>query len=48
MHLQELQNCLQLKPSMLEGTIIFEIILFAIMYLVGKKTNWFGEIPETV
>ena len=30
------------------GTIIFEIILFAIMYLVGKKTNWFGEIPETV
>lgn len=30
------------------GTIIFEIVLFAIMYLVGKKTNWFGEIPETV
>ena len=28
------------------GTIVFEIILFAIMYLVGKKTNWFGEIPE--
>lgn len=29
------------------GTIIFEIALFIIMYYVGKKTNWFGEIPET-
>ena len=29
------------------GTIIFEIILFIVLYLVGKKTNWFGEIPET-
>ena len=29
------------------GTIIFEIVLFIIMYYVGKKTNWFGEIPET-
>ncbi|MDO5860879.1 hypothetical protein [Methanobrevibacter sp.] len=28
------------------ATIIFEIILFAVMYLVGEKTNWFAEIPE--
>ncbi|MBQ6351288.1 MAG: hypothetical protein IJI42_10200, partial [Methanobrevibacter sp.] len=27
-------------------TIAFEIILFIIMYYVGKKTDWFGEIPE--
>ena len=27
-------------------TVVFEIILFAIMYYVGKKNNWFGEIPE--
>ena len=29
------------------GTIIFEIILCIVLYFVGKKTNWFGEIPET-
>ena len=29
------------------GTIIFEIILSIVLYLVGKKTNWFGEIPES-
>lgn len=27
--------------------IIFQIVLFAIMYYVGKKTDWFGEIKET-
>ena len=27
-------------------TIIFLIMLFIIMYYVGKKTDWFGEIPE--
>ncbi|WP_405291865.1 CPBP family intramembrane glutamic endopeptidase [Methanobrevibacter sp.] len=27
-------------------TIIFEIILSIIMYYVGKKTDWFGVIPE--
>lgn len=26
--------------------IVFEIILLVIMYYVGKKTDWFGEIPE--
>ena len=26
--------------------IAFEIVLFAIMYYVGKKTEWFGEIKE--
>ena len=35
----------QLESSV--GTIIFEILLFIIMYLVGKKSNWFGEIPES-
>ena len=29
------------------GTVIFEIILVIVLYLVGKKTNWFGEIPES-
>ncbi len=28
------------------GVIAFEIILFIILYYVGKKTDWFGEIPE--
>lgn len=28
------------------ATIVFEIVLLIIMYYVGKKTNWFGEIPE--
>ena len=27
--------------------IVFEIILLIIMYYIGKKTNWFGEIEET-
>ena len=27
-------------------SIIFEIILFAIVYYIGKKSDWFGEIPE--
>ncbi|WP_296873086.1 CPBP family intramembrane glutamic endopeptidase [uncultured Methanobrevibacter sp.] len=27
-------------------SIIFDIILCAIMYYVGMKTNWFGEIKE--
>ncbi|WP_405267091.1 CPBP family intramembrane glutamic endopeptidase [Methanobrevibacter sp.] len=27
-------------------TIVFLIMLFIIMYYVGKKTDWFGEIPE--
>ena len=27
-------------------TIVFLIILYIIMYYVGKKTDWFGEIPE--
>ena len=28
------------------ATIVLEIVLLIIMYYVGKKTNWFGEIPE--
>lgn len=28
------------------GVIVFEIVLCLIMYYVGKKTEWFGEIPE--
>jgi len=32
-------------PDFIEVTI-FEIILCLIMYYVGKKTDWFGEIPE--
>lgn len=28
------------------ATVIFEIVLLVIMYYVGRKTNWFGEIPE--
>ena len=28
------------------ATIVFLIILFAVMYYVGEKTDWFGEIPE--
>ena len=27
---------------------IFQIIIFIIMYYVGNKTNWFGEIPENL
>lgn len=27
-------------------SIVFEIILFIIMYYIGKKTDWFGEIKE--
>ena len=27
-------------------SIVFLIILYVIMYYVGKKTDWFGEIPE--
>ena len=36
------------NPSLSDtaATIVFEIILFIIMYYVGKKTDWFGEIPE--
>ena len=26
--------------------IVLEIILFAVMYYVGQKTNWFGEIEN--
>ena len=26
--------------------IVFLIVLYIIMYCVGKKTDWFGEIPE--
>ena len=26
--------------------IVFLIVLYIIMYYVGKKTDWFGEIPE--
>lgn len=28
------------------SAIVFLIILYIIMYYVGKKTDWFGEIPE--
>ena len=28
-------------------SIIFDIALCLVMYYVGKKTNWFGELPET-
>ena len=28
------------------GVIAFEIVLCLIMYYVGKRTEWFGEIPE--
>jgi hypothetical protein len=28
------------------ASIVFLIILFIIMYYVGKRTGWFGEIPE--
>ncbi|MBQ6099998.1 MAG: CPBP family intramembrane metalloprotease [Methanobrevibacter sp.] len=28
-------------------SIVFQLILCAIMYFVGKKTNWFGEIEES-
>jgi hypothetical protein len=27
-------------------TIVFLMILCLIMYYAGKKTDWFGEIPE--
>lgn len=27
-------------------SIVFEVILCAIIYYIGKKTEWFGEIPE--
>lgn len=27
-------------------SIVFEIALFLLMYYVGRKTNWFGEIEE--
>ena len=27
-------------------SIVFEIALFLVMYYVGRKTNWFGEIEE--
>ena len=28
------------------SAIVFIVILYAIMYYVGMKTDWFGEIPE--
>lgn len=28
------------------ATIVFVIILSALMYYIGKKTDWLGEIPE--
>ena len=28
------------------STIVFQIILAAIIYYVGAKTDWFGELPE--
>ncbi len=36
------------SPQLVSGiaTIVFEILLVIIMYYVGEKTNWFGEIPE--
>ena len=27
-------------------TIVFNIVLFLIIYYVGKKTDWYGEIPQ--
>ena len=35
------------SPQLLDvaATIVFLIILYIIMYYVGKKTDWFGEIP---
>lgn len=36
------------SPQLLDvvGIIVFEIIMFIILYYVGKRTDWFGEIPE--
>ncbi|WP_407415001.1 CPBP family intramembrane glutamic endopeptidase [Methanobrevibacter sp.] len=36
------------SPSLasVASVIVFEIILFIIMYYVGEKTDWFGEVPE--
>ena len=36
------------SPKLLDvaATIVFLIILYIIMYYVGKKTDWFGEIPH--
>ena len=28
------------------STIVFEVLLCILMYYIGKKTDWFGEIPE--
>ena len=28
-------------------SIIFDLILFAVVYFVGKKTDWYGEIKES-
>jgi hypothetical protein len=28
------------------ATVVFLIILYIIMYYVGRKTGWFGELPE--
>ncbi|MBQ6345403.1 MAG: CPBP family intramembrane metalloprotease [Methanobrevibacter sp.] len=28
--------------------IVFDLILFAVIYVVGTKTNWYGEIEESV
>ena len=38
------------SPSMVDVVIaiIFQIVLCAIMYYVGKRTDWFGEITESV
>ena len=29
------------------AAVVFLIVLYIIMYYVGKKTDWFGEIPES-
>ena len=34
------------KTSDVIISVILDIVICAIMYYVGKKTNWFGEIPE--
>ena len=42
--LQSTSSTVQLNDTII--AVVFEILLLVIMYYVGKKTDWFGEIKE--
>lgn len=43
--LQTTSSTVQLEDATI--SIVFEVLLCILMYCIGKKTNWFGEIKES-